>query len=72
MQVAFRGMTTPRLLSMSEAAQLLDVHPTTVYRWCEEGLLPYVQVTPRSPRRFRQDDLIALLEPKVKDGNGAA
>jgi excisionase family DNA binding protein len=56
----------PELLSVGEAAALCGVHPQTVYRWCEEGLIAYVQVTPRSPRRFRRADVLALLEPKVR------
>lgn len=65
-------MEPSRLLSVSQVAELLDVHPQTVYRWCENGLLTYVQMTPRSPRRFRQADVLALLEPKRKDGDGDA
>lgn len=53
------------LLGVREAADILGVHPQTLYRWCEEGLIAYVQMTPRSRRRFRRTDVLALLEPKL-------
>jgi len=48
---------------MSEAADLLDIHVTTLYRWCEDGLITYIKSTPASPRRFRREDVEALLRP---------
>lgn len=60
------------LLSVGEVAELFDVHPQTVYRWCEQGAIPYIQVTPRSPRRFRREDILALLEPKLGASSSAA
>jgi len=51
-------------LNALEAAELLGVHPQTVYRWCKDGLIDYIQPTPRSRRRYRRSDLLRLLEPK--------
>ena len=52
-----------KLLSVAEAAKLLDIHPGTLYRWCESGAITYIKPTARSPRRFRREDVLALLEP---------
>ncbi len=43
-------------LTLSEAARLLDVHPTTLRRWANNGDIP-VLVTPGGHRRFSSDDL---------------
>jgi excisionase family DNA binding protein len=43
-------------LSLSEAAELLGVHPSTVRNWADEGKLP-VQRTPGGHRRFRRADV---------------
>lgn len=43
-------------LTLSEAAKLLDVHPTTLRRWANNGDIP-VFVTPGGHRRFAAVDL---------------
>lgn len=43
-------------LTLSEAAKLLDVHPTTLRRWANNGDIP-VLVTPGGHRRFSSSDL---------------
>lgn len=59
-------MVTPNspddLLSTAEACQILQVHPNTLRRWADQGSLPSVR-TPGNLRRFRRDDVEALLAP---------
>lgn len=43
-------------LSLSEAARVLDVHPTTLRRWANNGDIPAL-VTPGGHRRFAMSDL---------------
>jgi len=43
-------------LTLSEAAKLLDVHPTTIRRWANNGDIP-VLVTPGGHRRFSTIDM---------------
>jgi excisionase family DNA binding protein len=43
-------------LSLSQAAELLGVHPTTVRTWADQGSLP-VQRTQGGHRRFRRADM---------------
>ena len=55
-------MLTSRLLTIEEAAQLLNVSKTTLRRWTKLGSLPCVRVGARLERRFRLDDLHRLLQ----------
>ena len=53
---------SPRLLSIREAAELLSVHLATLRRWEASGLIEAVRVGPRGHRRFRVEDVDALIE----------
>ncbi|MCA9919505.1 MAG: helix-turn-helix domain-containing protein [Anaerolineales bacterium] len=48
-------------INLSEAADLLGVHPATVRAWGDKGELP-MQRTPGGHRRFRRADVEARLE----------
>jgi excisionase family DNA binding protein len=48
-------------LTSSEAAELLSVHPSTVKRWCNDGLLPF-DMTAGGHRRIRLEDAVAFSE----------
>jgi excisionase family DNA binding protein len=45
-------------LSLTEASDLLQVHPTTLRRWADAGAIPHLR-TPGGHRRFRRADLDA-------------
>jgi len=47
-------------LELSEAADLLGVHYTTLRRWADAGQVPCIR-TPGGRRRFDRDELIAFL-----------
>jgi len=47
----------PHLLSTSEAAALLCVHPNTLRRWADFNLLPSFRIGPRRDRRFLRKDI---------------
>ena len=53
------------MLTMDEAAEMAGVSRRTIDRWCQLGVLAYVQPAPGSPRRVRTVDLLALFEPKT-------
>jgi predicted site-specific integrase-resolvase len=44
------------LLSTGDIAKMFGVHRTTVWHWMNEGMLKFVQVTPRF-RGVKQEDL---------------
>jgi excisionase family DNA binding protein len=52
-----------RLLSVTEAAQELGVHPVTVHRWVREGLVPSIQPGgPGHTVRISERDLLQRSE----------
>ena len=52
---------TPEWLTLSQAAKVLGVHPTTLRRWADRGTVP-VQVTPGGHRRFLKAALMSRLQ----------
>jgi len=50
-----------RLLTISEAANLLSAHPNSVRRWADMGLLPSYRFGQRKDRRFRVKDIASFL-----------
>lgn len=53
--------TDQEWLTLSQAADVLGVHPTTLRRWCDNGDIP-VKLTPGGHRRFRRTELITYLD----------
>jgi len=49
------------MLKTGEAPQLLGLHPNTVRRWSEKGMLKVHRVGARGDRRFRREDIDAFL-----------
>ena len=52
----FRGMIT-----VSQVARILGVHPNTVRNWSDSGILKTYRLGYRRDRRFRLEDVNALL-----------
>ncbi|MBN2147388.1 MAG: helix-turn-helix domain-containing protein [Anaerolineales bacterium] len=50
-------------LSLSEAAEIIGVHPSTVRSWADRGLLP-VQRTQGKHRRFHREDIQTWIRSK--------
>jgi len=53
-----------RLLTMRDACRLLRVHPHTMRRWADNGMVKAYRIGARGNRRFRLDDLERLSEVK--------
>ncbi len=58
---------TTELLTVSQAAELLQVHKNSIYRWVEEGALRGLRL-PGGGLRFHRADLLDLLKPEEKAG----
>ena len=51
-----------RLLSVGEVARFLGVHSSTVRRWGKSGLLKSYAIGLRNNLRFKQEDVLSLLD----------
>jgi hypothetical protein len=50
-----------KLLTLSQAAELISVHPETLRRWDREEKLIAVKVNDRGDRRYRESDVLKLV-----------
>ena len=53
-----------KLFKLSEAAELLNVHPNTLRKWDKKDILKAVRFGERGDRRYRKEDLLKLIENK--------
>ncbi len=51
-------------LRLKEAAAYLKVGVSTLYRWMDQGRVRYYELESGGGRRFKREDLDALLRPK--------
>lgn len=57
------------IVTIREAAKILDMAPSTLHRWLNDGFIPGEQVTPGAPWRIRiTDALKALFVDEAPDG----
>ena len=50
------------MLTIGDVAQCLGVHPNTVRRWSEKGILKSYRIGPRRDRKFRREEIDAFLK----------
>ena len=49
------------MLTVQEVARLLHIHPNTLRRWSNRGLIKAYRITPRGDRRFQREDARSAL-----------
>lgn len=54
--------TDTRVVRVGEASQILSVHPNTLRKWSDRGLIPSYRIGRRRDRRFAVIDLLAFME----------
>jgi excisionase family DNA binding protein len=62
-----RAKTPSDMLRTGEACRILCIHANTLRRWSEQGIVKSYRVGPRGDRRFKREDIAALLIEKTKD-----
>ena len=56
------------MMTISDVANLLNVHINTVRRWSNRGILKAYRIGSRGDRRFRQEDITSFLSEQSKNG----
>ena len=54
-------LNNANLLTVGQVARLLHIHPNTVRRWSNKGILESYRICDRGDRRFRKEDIGLLL-----------
>jgi excisionase family DNA binding protein len=55
-----KGSATHRLLSTAEVARIFSVHPSTIRRWSDRGIITAYHPGPGPERRFRREEVAIL------------
>ena len=56
------GNQMDNMLTIKEVSRLLHVHPNTLRRWADKGVIRSFCITPRGDRRFMSQDIDHFLE----------
>lgn len=57
-----KNTTLPKLLTIRQAAEILNVHVETLRRWDKSGKLKAIRVNERGDRRYKPEDLARLIK----------
>src|SRR5687768_1486038 len=58
------SLDTPQLISIKEASQMLNIHPNTLRRWDNQGLLKAVRLGARKDRSYQLEEILKFTSPK--------
>ena len=59
-----KNTTLPKLLTVRQAAEILNVHVETLRRWDKSGKLRAIRINKRGDRRYKPEDLEKLMKIK--------
>lgn len=54
----------PEILTLKQACELLNCHPNTLRLWDKQGILVAMRLGQRRDRRYKKQDILALLETR--------
>ena len=57
-----KNTTLPKLLTIRQAAEVLNVHVETLRRWDKAGKLKAIRVNDRGDRRYKPEDLERIVK----------
>lgn len=60
-----KNTTLPNLLTIKQAAGVLNVHVETLRRWDKSGRLKAIRINNRGDRRYKPEDLEKLMKIKI-------
>jgi excisionase family DNA binding protein len=61
------------MLTVQEVARLLHIHPNTLRRWSNRGLIKAYRITPRGDRRYQREEILNFLARlNANHGDGRA
>ncbi len=60
-------LNNKNMLTTGQVARLLHIHPNTVRRWSNCGILKSYRISRRGDRRFRREDVASLFESRLFD-----
>ena len=64
------GSQLRTLLTVKEVGRLLHIHPNTVRRWSDRGLIRAYRISHRGDRRFEREEIARFLaEFNANGGN---
>jgi len=59
----------PKLLTIRQAAEILNVHVETLRRWDESGKLKATRINERGDRRYKPEDLEKIIRNNYGTSN---
>lgn len=59
-------MKKQKLLKLSEASHLLNVHPNTLRIWDRKGIIKAVRFGLRGDRRYKKEEVLKLINENTK------
>jgi excisionase family DNA binding protein len=51
-----------KMLSVKEVTELIHIHPNTLRRWSEQGLIVAYRINTRGDRRYKKSDIEDFLK----------
>lgn len=57
-----KNTTLPKLLTIRQAAEILNVHVETLRRWDKSGKLKSRRINERGDRRYNPEDIKKIIE----------
>ena len=56
----------PELITLSEACEILKVHPNTLRAWDNKGILKAVRIGVKKVRRYKKEDIENFINKSKK------